>query len=178
MGAYRADQEKEDDRSTQKGADRTRPEDTPCSSQACVLGLLSDVSRGIKASQDTGGEEERQQPVPASGSTGSIVVGGKERLVLETIGLGHADRQPDQGQSPVEKHNSSRGKEDIAEVSGCGRTIFSNQTPDSYRNRHTMNEVDQNSSPEEELRSSPDDGSEFDVACIESAREVGIDAEH
>lgn len=41
-----------------------------------------------------------------------------------------------------------------------------------------MNHVAQNSRPEEELRSCPDDRAELDIARIESTRELVFDAEH
>lgn len=108
-----AEQEEDDHGESHQCRDQSRREDTFGSDDICVLCLFRNVSRGFKSNKNASSNIVRQHPVPNRRSTSQIVRGGEGKLCrLETVGLRHGDREPDDVQDEVEDDQSCRNSED------------------------------------------------------------------
>lgn len=117
INTHRTEQEQDDGSKATNATSDGTPEDTTGRSDRGILGLFSNVARGIESDQNTSRSQVRQTPVPAFGSAGSVV-GCHERLVgrAETPSVGSTNGQPDQVEEEVQHDKASGHPEDISEV--------------------------------------------------------------
>lgn len=125
-----------------------------------ILGLFGDVSRCVKAGDDSSRVEESQDPVPTGGGTSAVILLGKNlRGGSEAISARNTDRQPNQAQQEIERDDEEREFEHAAVHPG--RKV-----------------VEGDGAQEDGFRDSPREGPEFDVGNSDASGKIGFEDDH
>lgn len=117
---YDTEQEENDHNETPNAAGDRAPEDATGRCDAGVLRFLGDVTRSIKSYENSCRGKVRKAPVPACGSSGSVV-GRHEGIVCGSepvYALARCYWQPDHIQGKVNEDECGRQIEYPFEVSG------------------------------------------------------------